>query len=194
MSRNRNWCEYYQKRKGQPARETLQKALQLFKKEKFIGAAYDLGCGAGNDTKVLLKNGWKVIAVDASPESLKYILPLKIKYPENLSVQIKPFLEINWRKEDFVNASLSLPFCQKKYFNEVWRNVVNSIKKGGRFAGHFFGDREEWTLVRIPKVKILKMFKDFELEMFEEVEKDENSLSGEFKHFHYFKIVAKKKI
>lgn len=194
MSRNRNWDEYYQKRKGQPGRETLLNSLRLFKKEKFTGTAYDLGCGAGNDTKIMLKNGWKVIAIDASPEILKYVLPLINKYPDNLSIQIKPFHEIKWKKVDFVNASLSLPFSQKKYFNEVWRNVISSIKKGGRFAGHFFGDREAWKLVRISKDKLLKMFKDFDMEMFEEVEKDENSMSGEYKHFHYFKIVAKKKI
>lgn len=35
------------------------------------GKAYDLGCGPGNDTAYLAKEGWKVTAVDISPTAVK---------------------------------------------------------------------------------------------------------------------------
>ena len=42
-------------------------------------------------------------------------------------------------KVDLIVANYSLPFCNNEKINDVWRNIVNSIRTNGYFVGNFFG-------------------------------------------------------
>jgi 23S rRNA C2498 (ribose-2'-O)-methylase RlmM len=71
-----SWHSFYKKTANAPASKTLTKALSLFeaqpqpRKERF---AIDLGCGAGRDTFELLRQGWKVLAVDNRAQAIRWM-------------------------------------------------------------------------------------------------------------------------
>src|SRR6202011_472039 len=55
---------------GRPPRRTLLKALERFG-EGDGRAAVDLGCGDGRDAIELLRQGWRVLAIDAEPAAME---------------------------------------------------------------------------------------------------------------------------
>lgn len=46
--------------------------------------------------------------------------------------------------------------------------------------------------VFLSKEQVLKLFEDFEIVYFKEIDKDGESAVGEEKHWHYFNIIARK--
>lgn len=71
-----------------------------------------------------------------------------------------------------------------------------SITTGGRFAGHLFGIRDEWskdadkTFHTIQQIG--NLLSEFEMEHFHEDEREGTTASGRRKHWHVFSIVARK--
>ena len=57
----RNIEKYYDNTKDANPNHTVRKFIELRIKP---GNAVELGCGAGIDTVILIKNGWKVFAID----------------------------------------------------------------------------------------------------------------------------------
>ena len=55
------WLDYYKKVAGREPDPILQLAL---KKVQNKDMAYDLGCGAGDDSKYLLSEGFHVTSID----------------------------------------------------------------------------------------------------------------------------------
>ncbi len=191
----KTWKDYYKQQKKLTPRKTLVIALQNIEKANQAFYAVDLGCGSGQDTLQLLSEGWTVMAIDSSPTAFEFLLK-KIPTPlqERLLYQCRPFENAYWEEADLVNASFSLPFCPKDQFNNLWKHIVFSIKKGGWFAGQFFGDRDDWKNLTLHSEKEVKrLFKNFEIVYWEEEEKDcETATSKELKHWHIFHVVAKK--
>ena len=56
-----NWDEYYTKINNSKPSNLLKRFSEMNAKRK---TAIDLGCGSGKDTIFLLKNGYKVYAID----------------------------------------------------------------------------------------------------------------------------------
>lgn len=68
----------------------------------------------------------------------------------------------------------------------------------GYFVGNIFGINDSWKdskndKVFLSKEQVLKLFEDFEIVYFKEIDKDGESAVGEEKHWHYFNIIARKK-
>ncbi len=189
------WSDYNKARKNNPPRDTLVFALKKFSDEKkSLRSAFDIGCGPGNDTVELLKHGWKVNSTDSNSDVLNYLNPLQKKYPGKLSIQIASFEDIKWRKTDLVNASYTLAFCDQQHFNDLWKNIVSSIRSGGRFSGQLFGKKDEWeNILRHSKQFVKSLFKDFEFEYFSEVEKYDRVSNGSLMNSHIFNVVARKR-
>lgn len=188
------WKEYNTKKDLSPS-PTVQRALEHLKDTDFRDKlAIDLGCGNGRDTIFLLEKGWTVYAIDSSPETIEIVeanVPPNLK--KSLLLGCTAFSEFNWCSTQLVNASFSLPFCDKRKFPIVWRNIVNSIESGGIFTGNFFGINDDWkSLFLVEKEEIARLFQDFEIVYFEEKEFDKRSFKGPEKHWHIFEITAKK--
>ena len=95
-------------------------------------------------------------------------------------------------------ANFSIPFCNKKYFNEFWNKISDSILKGRIFYWKFLwnaaGKHEKKQIVLLSKEQVLELFKDsFEIIEFNEVEKDGKTGLGKMKHWHIYNVIAKKK-
>ena len=161
------------------------------------GVAVDIGCGAGRDTIFLIKNGWQAISVDK--EDVKDIIYKQLSRKEKrcfkfLNIKIEDY---ELKSVDLVVAFNSLPFCYQNAFGDAWKSVVNSIKANGYFIGTFFGRNDDWAklkqdMVFMSREECVNLFKEFKIEKFEEIEEDNMSAVGENKHWHIFKIVAKK--
>ncbi len=192
----KGWRDYYKEQKTPVPRKTLLIALDKIGKRHQPMYGVDLGCGSGQDTHKLLSDGWTVMAIDSSPIAFEYLLKkIPIALQERLLYQCRPFENAYWEEADLVNASYSLPFCPPNQFAKLWKHIVFSLKKGGYFAGQFFGDRDDWkNLNLLSEKEIKKLFKGFEIVFWEEEEKDSRTAtSKDLKHWHVFHIVARKK-
>jgi SAM-dependent methyltransferase len=196
------WDRYYKNKMGQPPREIIVEALNLFKKQ---GKAIDLGCGVGNEAVFLLNKGWEVWAIDSEHQAIQIINKRNdIKEPEKLTSVVNKFEEESvWDAlpdVDFIYASYSLPFCNQSEFKRVWSHVKQKLIPGGRFAGHFFGlnylgfpEQEVKEMTFLKREEVLSLFQDFDVESFKEFEEDGQSGTGRQTHSHIFEIIARKK-
>lgn len=167
----RDWPAYYDAMRGTPARETLVRALDLFDQEfksgRVWGAAgserlaFDLAAGEGRDVQEMLKRGWSVIATDNAEEALQRIAArsdisedqrarltsTNRSFEELVSVGLRTIAP-NEQRPLLINASFALPFCPSTCFDDLWSQIVETLPHGGRFAGQFFGDRDDWVRTR----------------------------------------------
>ena len=72
------------------------------------------------------------------------------------------------------------------------------LQADGYFVGNFFGKKDSWITVKekmifLEKKDVLKLFEQFDIIKFEEVERDGKTGLGKMKHWHTFEIIAKKK-
>ncbi len=197
------WSRYYDAAKDGAPRETLLLALDLFESEGVAARAerlaVDLGCGEGRDTIELLRRGWRVLAIDAEREAIERLrarADLDSIAAARLETRMISFEEADWLPADLVNSSFALPFCPPDHFPALWKRIASSLRRGGRFSGHLFGDRDGWAqdpaLSCHRRVEVEDMLQAFELERFDEIEEDGKTAVGEPKHWHLFHIVAKK--
>ena len=109
--------KYYENTKNIDPNYTIKKFIKLeIKPEKAI----ELGCGAGRDTFYLIKNGWKVIAIDK--EDVEKIITSKLSEEElkRFKFSKQEFENLKIEKNNLVVANFSLQFCQKDKFEELW--------------------------------------------------------------------------
>ena len=93
----------------------------------------------------------------------------------------------------------ALPFCRQEKFKEVWIQILEKIESQGRFIGHFFGpfylgftDKERKTMTFLTKEEVLELFKDFDIEFFDEKRETGKSRTGRQIQSHIFEVIAKK--
>ncbi|MBO6783583.1 MAG: class I SAM-dependent methyltransferase [Alphaproteobacteria bacterium] len=191
-----DWSAYYAKTGGRPPRATLLRALDAFDAEGRTGDrfAVDLGAGGGRDTVEMLRRGWRVLAIDASPDSADALRDLAVT--GDLEVLVARFEEADWPVCDLVNASFALPLCPPDSFPALWSRIVARLRPGGRFAGQFYGDRDSWSgrngMTFVTRTEAGAMLSDLDVEFFDEEEDDSTTPRGEPKHWHVFHIVARK--
>ena len=189
-----NAFEYYEKTKN----SNIPKNIKTFMDMKIKpGTCIDLGCGAGRDTIFLIKNGWKVIAIDKE-DTEKMIRSFLNKGEQNsLKFMKQDFKNVILKPCNLLVANASLSFCDKKYFYDLWNKILNSILKDGYFVGNFFGLNDTWTnrtnMTFFSKEEVIKLFSSFEIINFKEIEKDGRTALGAEKHWHLFNVIAKKK-
>lgn len=193
------WLQYYDAMEGKPPRDTLLLALDQFQKESSsAGFAIDLGCGEGRDTVELLRRGWQVLAIDATPDGIARLLNRpNLPNPEYLKTQVSRFEAVELPEADLINASFCLPFCPPDAFPKLWQQIVNVLRPRGRFAGQLFGDRDAWAanlaLTHHTRQQVETLLQPFEIEQLTEVEEDGKTALNEPKHWHLFHIVGRKR-
>lgn len=131
----RNIEKYYENTKHALPHQNVREFIALKSKE---GKAIDLGCGAGRDTVFLIKNNWHVLAIDRENTEKIILEKLEDEDIEKFRFSCQKFENIEWEANDLVVANFSLPFCDKKYFNELWNKLVQSISEGRLFRGKLF--------------------------------------------------------
>lgn len=104
------------------------------------GKALDLGCGLGQDTLFLTKEGFDVVSADIS---LRALFELKKKCPNATTIQLDmtqklPFEDATF---DLVYANLSTHYYNKKDTMYLYNEVKRILKKGGYFIGRVNSDK-----------------------------------------------------
>ena len=189
-----NAFKYYNKTKN----SNIPKNLKTFVDMKINpGICIDLGCGAGRDSKFLIKNGWKVIAIDKE-DTEKMIRSSLQEEEQNYLKFIKQDFENNiiLQSCNLLVANSSLSFCNRKNFDDLWKKIVDSISKDGYFVGNFFGINDSWAnrpnMAFFTKEEVIKLFSSFKIINFKEVAKNGKTALGVEKHWHIFNVIAKK--
>ncbi len=186
------WSRYF-RQAGMDARPTLLDAAARFAAP---GLAVDIGAGTGRDTLELLRRGWRVVAIDGESEATDRIAALAGGNAGRLEAMTGRYESTLWPECDLLNASYSLPFCRAEEFSAVWARIVGSIVPGGRFAGQFFGPRDDWArtgLLVKSREEVERLLEPFEVESLQELDGEGPTTVGKSKHWHVFHVVARKR-
>lgn len=198
------WSRYYAVTVDRPAWETVRFAIKRFAADA-DGAgrepqpfAVDLGCGAGRDTRELLRAGWRVLAIDREPAALE---ALRVATSEelrgHLDTKVGDLTDVDIPTCDLVNASLSLPFLAPDRFWAAWERALAAARVGSRVAAMLFGDRDasagdpEMTCPSPDTIR--SSLGAFEIEHWVDQEEDTQTALGEPHHFHRVELVARRR-
>ncbi len=185
-----DWTNYQNKTYGDDACKLIIDFLDKYK----VDSAIDLGCGSGNETVYMVKNGIKVLAIDRQLNQDFILNRLSDSEKQLISFKESSFEDVELPKTKLLTAFFSIPFCNPNNFDELWTKIYNSIEDNGYFVGQLFGDRDAWNVVEsintfsIDKVKeYLKNYNIIKLEEIEYVRESDN------KKWHFYDIIAQKK-
>ena len=187
----KDWTNYQNKTYGDDACKLIIDFLDKYK----VDNAIDLGCGSGNETVYMVKNGIKVLAIDRQLNQDFILNRLSDSEKQLISFKESSFEDVELPKTKLLTAFFSIPFCNPNNFDELWTKIYNSIEDNGYFVGQLFGDRDAWNVVEsintfsIDKVKeYLKNYNIIKLEEIEYVRESDN------KKWHFYDIIAQKKV
>lgn len=187
----KDWTNYQNETYGDNVCKLLIEFLDNYK----IDNAIDLGCGSGNETVYMIKNGIKVLAIDRQLNQDFILNRLSDNEKKMISFKESSFEDVELPKTKLLTAFFSIPFCNPNNFDELWTKIYNSIEDNGYFVGQLFGDRDAWNVVEsintfsIDKVKeYLKNYNIIKLEEIEYVRESDN------KKWHFYNIIAQKKV
>lgn len=191
-----NWDKYHKITNNKPPRKNIIKFIDKYK--DLTGNAIDLGCGGGCDTIYLIEHNWNVLSIDST--DVENIIRNKLSYEkqDKFNFQVQKFEELHLPKCDLIISNNALPFCNKKYFYNMWKEISNSINSNGFFVGNFFGLKDEWNIHEnkgtfLSKEDVTELFRDFDILEFDEIEKDRSTALGKIKHWHTFEVIARKR-
>lgn len=158
------------------------------------GEALDVGAGAGRDTEHLLREGWKVTAVDASPFAATALR--RLPRQRNLQVVQSAVQDFDPLAYDLVNAQFVLPFVPGPQFEPTVARLRDSVRPGGVMAGTFFGANDEWNvpgsdLSFVSRADIERIFRGWQLVEVSEEDRDGHTADGTAKHWHVFHVVTR---
>ena len=187
----KDWTNYQNETYGDDVCKLLIEFLDNYK----VDNAIDLGCGSGNETVYMIKNGIKVLAIDRQLNQDFILNRLSDNEKKMISFKESSFEDVELPKTKLLTSFFSIPFCNPNNFDELWTKIYNSIEDNGYFVGQLFGDRDAWNVVEsintfsIDKVKeYLKNYNIIKLEEIEYVRESDN------KKWHYYDIMAQKKV
>ena len=206
MANDTHWPDYYAVTVDRPAWGTVIGAAERFVAEgsaaeeaATIGRwfAVDLGCGAGRDTRELLRRGWRVLAIDREPAAIETLEAATDPADrDRLSTLVADLATVELPPCDLVNASVSLPFLGHADYDAVLARIVAAVRPGGRFAAMLYADRDasagEPDMTCPPVAAIRAALPGFEFEEWSEREEDGQTALGDPHHFHLVEFVARR--
>jgi tellurite methyltransferase len=187
------WSEFVRNTAGAPPWPQLERAAELFDQP---GDALDVGAGAGRDTAYLLRRGWRVTAVDASPAAAAALRLLPLR--RNLRVVVSTIEDFEPADYDLVNAQFSLPFIVRSRFDATVRRLRDSVRRSGVMAATFFGRNDEWNVAGAEqtfssRADIEPVFSEWTIIELTEVDEDGQTADGRPKHWHVFHLIAQRR-
>jgi SAM-dependent methyltransferase len=198
---HRDWPGYYDAVQGRAPRDTLLRAIEAFDREGLPAGdrlALDLGCGEGRDTLELLIRGWRVVAIDPCRDGIDRLLSrVEEDHRSRLDVRLEQVEDADLPMAPLVNVSFSIPFFDPTRFDEFWPRLVRAVAPGGRFAGQFFGDRDDWASIpgrlHHTREQVDRLLAPFHVEQLDEIERDGKDAFANPKHWHVYHVVARKR-
>lgn len=134
----KNIEKYYDNTEKNSPRKNVQKIIEI---EPNPGKAIGLGCGAGNDTIYLIKNGWQVLAIDKEDVEGRIKKRLNQEEQERFRFKRQNFENATLEENNLLVANFSLPFCNKNKFDELWNKINKSILPNRIFCRKLFWNK-----------------------------------------------------
>lgn len=190
-----DWPAYYDAQAGRSARSVLVEALRL-RGATPPGAAIDLGCGEGTETRHLLRSGWRVLAFDADPGAEDLVRQgLHPAELGRLAFRQARFEDLpGLPPADLVYAGFALPFCDPAAFPGLWAGIRAALKPGAWFAGELFGPHDDWAgragMNFHDRAEVELLLAGLEIHSLVEDDRPGQSAMGP-KHWHVFHIIAR---
>lgn len=189
------WEAFYCANQMRATSPLLRRALGEECLPKGNGHAIDLGCGGGIETALLLKSGWKVLAIDKEPNAIARVETLKAELPSaDLTILTSSFEELKGLPSSaLIHAGLSLPFCEPTHFPALWNMILSALEPGGLFVGHLFGNRHDWAkhsaISFHSTQEVEALCNGLEVELFRESEGEGGLVKH---HWHRFDLILRK--
>jgi tellurite methyltransferase len=193
-----DWPRYYEITAQRPSWHTTTSAADAFGPvEQRRLVAVDLGCGAGRDSRELLRRGWDVIAVDQEQAAIETARSaLSTDERQRFRGVVADLGSYVIPPCDLVVANLVLPFLAGPQYAGAWARIGQALSPGGRVAAMVFSDRDSWAAepgMTCPAPDQVRGFLDgFDIEHWDEVEEDRPTALGEEHHWHRIDLVARR--
>jgi Methyltransferase domain len=192
-----SWAAYYQHTMGREPRPPFVRGMQILEKAGVTpGQAVEIGFGDGEETLALLAAGWRVLAIDSSPEASAVLRPrvpaelaarLEIRSTAAEDTALPPF--------DLLYAGYSLPFLDGPAFERFWGHALERMNPGAYLVANFFGPHDSWAgrpeMRFHTRAEVERLVDGLDVIALEETEADGMSLLGP-KHWHTFDIVVRR--
>ncbi|WP_082818848.1 class I SAM-dependent methyltransferase [Cupriavidus nantongensis] len=176
-------------------REYVAAAADLAWRPGVPNTALDLGCGSEGVPFYLLRRGWHVIAVDRDPRALARLrLRKKSRNDEALSIVCEDFSTMIFPSVSLIHAGYALHHACPERFGELWSKISVALSPDGVFAGHFFGECDQFAeddrFSVFPFEVLVKLFADWKIEHWDEFQGYGHRDPSRW--WHFFTIVARK--
>jgi len=192
--------DYFDATEFRDTRDELKLGATLVEGPKI---AVDCGCGAGSDIAFLRENGFTVHAFDIEREAIERC---RRRFAGDIEVKLShdSFSTFNYPLASLIVADASLFFCPPDKFEEVWKQINESLFTNGVFVGSFLGpddtmagpgyDRKSfWPNVFVVNEDMLRSWlNSFEIVSFSEHRKSGPAPGGNHHRWHIFSVVARK--
>lgn len=192
----RSMNNYYKKTKDNPPKKMLKSLVEKLNP----GNALELGVGAGSDTTYLLQNNWTVDAVDINDVKEIITESLRDEEKERFNFFQDKFQNLELKKETYnlIIAYYSLHYLKRDEFFRVFEKIEQSIKKDGYFSGTFLGNNDSWKTdgkdyTFLTEEEVRNLFSNFKELKLSQIDEDGKTTGSETpKHWHVFRVIAKK--
>lgn len=203
MTESAGWDAYYRTVSGREPRDTLVAALaeagdvEALRDEAGLPPlAVDLACGDGTDVLALLAAGWRVLAIDASPDMPAHLEP---RVPpgqcDRLEVRVADFRAAELPSCAVLHSGFGLFFCPPADFPPMWRRIRGALAPGAVLSLHLLGRNDSWHgrpgITTHDRAEVEALLAGLRVVRLQEVEEDGWSCDGE-KHWHRWHVLARR--
>jgi SAM-dependent methyltransferase len=200
-----DWATYYEQVADREPRQLLLDALALVDEHGPARTggrprtAVDLGAGAGTEVLALLRVGWRVHAVDLTPQSIERVRARaqEAGLSERLTTSVRAFEDVReLPPAELVHSSFSLSYCPPQAFDATWEVVTEAVVPGGWLAVTLFGDRDDFagnvTVTTLAEGDVRARLDGWDLHRWDVVDEDGVTAAGEAKRWHVMTVVARR--